>query len=70
MITILLAGASLLMSCSASAMPGQDPAALQPTAETPVEYGTVKWARRLEPALARSAKSSKPVVLCFQEVPG
>ncbi|MFT7678667.1 MAG: hypothetical protein ACI8QC_002662 [Planctomycetota bacterium] len=61
---ILLAGASLLLSCSASAMPVQDPA------KAPIEYGTVKWERRLEPALARAAKSSKPVVLCFQEVPG
>lgn len=66
---LLLAGSSLLLSCSASAAHGQDPAA-EATAKAPVEYGTVQWERRLEPALARSAKSSKPVVLCFQEVPG
>lgn len=69
MIALLFAGTCLLASCSASATYGQDPAA-EATTKAPVEYGSVQWERRLEPALARSAKSSKPVVLCFQEVPG
>lgn len=38
--------------------------------KAPVEYGQVRWGRQLEPALSASADSGKPVVLCFQEVPG
>ncbi len=34
------------------------------------ELGTVKWERKLEPALERSAADHKPILLLFQEVPG
>ena len=36
----------------------------------PVELGKVKWGRDYELALAASAKSQKPVLILFQEVPG
>jgi hypothetical protein len=36
----------------------------------PVEVGTVEWRRDLDPALAESRASGKPVFLLFQEVPG
>ncbi|NNC90828.1 MAG: hypothetical protein HKN82_20430 [Akkermansiaceae bacterium] len=36
----------------------------------PVELGAVRWSRDLDAALASSAKSGKPVLLLFQEVPG
>jgi hypothetical protein len=38
--------------------------------EVPMEFGAVHWGRQLEPALARSSASHKPVMLLFQEVPG
>ena len=38
--------------------------------DVPREFGHVDWGRKLEPALARSADSGKPVLLLFQEVPG
>ncbi len=34
------------------------------------ELGSVEWNRKLEPALARSTTSKKPVMLLFQEIPG
>ncbi|MBK9384666.1 MAG: hypothetical protein IPN34_07585 [Planctomycetes bacterium] len=51
-----------------SALPFLFTLALSP--EEPVELGAVRWARELEPALAASARTKKPVLLLFQEVPG
>ncbi len=39
-------------------------------ADTHKEFGSVRWGRKLEPALATAATSKKPVMLLFQEVPG
>ena len=44
--------------------------ALLSAAAAPVELGKVKWERKLEPALEKSAKDGKPVFLLFQEIPG
>ena len=41
-----------------------------PVDDAPPEFGRVRWGRELEPALETSARSSKPVLLLFQEVPG
>lgn len=35
-----------------------------------VEVGLVKWQRNLDEAKAESAKTNKPIMLLFQEVPG
>ena len=35
-----------------------------------IELGTVKWTRDHDAALARAAKTGKPVFVLFQEVPG
>ncbi len=45
-------------------------ATAQPNEEAPTEFGRVAWQRTLEPALADSTKTGKPVWLQFQEVPG
>lgn len=63
MYAALLAPTLLLMTCSPQDVPTQ-------ASQAPVEYGQVRWARELEPALARAKTDAKPVVLCFQEVPG
>ncbi len=39
-------------------------------ADTPQEFGAVRWGRELEPALVRASTSHKPIMLLFQEVPG
>jgi hypothetical protein len=36
----------------------------------PEELGRVKWSRNLDRGLDASARSGKPVLLLFQEVPG
>ncbi len=36
----------------------------------PVEVGDVRWGRDFEGALARSAESTRPVLVLFQEIPG
>ena len=41
-----------------------------PMDDAPPEFGRVRWGRELEPALETSARSGKPVLLLFQEVPG
>jgi hypothetical protein len=38
--------------------------------DDPQELGAVEWGRALEPALAESARSERPVLLLFQEIPG
>ena len=40
------------------------------TMENPIEVGDVRWGRDLDAALENSAKSGKPVLVLFQEVPG
>lgn len=59
----LFVPAALLMTCSPQDVPTQ-------ASEAPVEYGQVRWSRQLESSLARAKADAKPVVLCFQEVPG
>jgi hypothetical protein len=39
-------------------------------ADTPPELGTVEWGRKLEPALELAARTDRPVMLLFQEIPG
>ena len=41
-----------------------------PAPKTPPEYGVVHWNRRLDTTLTTAAKSKRPVLLVFQEVPG
>ena len=38
--------------------------------ETVTELGAIQWNHKLEPALSSAAKSKKPVMLLFQEIPG
>lgn len=38
--------------------------------DSPPEFGSVQWGRKLEPALDAAEASKKPVMLLFQEVPG
>ncbi len=38
--------------------------------QNPVEVGDVNWGRDYNAALKTSAKSGKPVLVLFQEVPG
>ncbi len=40
------------------------------TAQNPIEVGDVHWGRDFDAALEMSAKSGKPVLVLFQEVPG
>jgi hypothetical protein len=46
------------------------PLVLQEPAPQPREFGRVRWGRELEPALRAAARSERPVMLLFQEVPG
>ncbi|QDU86364.1 hypothetical protein Pla163_35150 [Planctomycetes bacterium Pla163] len=36
----------------------------------PIEIGTVAWLRDLDAGKAESARTGKPILLLFQEVPG
>lgn len=38
--------------------------------DPPIELGAVAWGRDLETARGASAKTGKPVMVLFQEVPG
>ena len=38
--------------------------------DAPREFGSIRWGRELEPALEEAARSERPVLLLFQEVPG
>ena len=40
------------------------------TIKNPIEVGDVRWGRDLDAALEYSAKSGKPVLVLFQEIPG
>ena len=40
------------------------------TIENPIEIGDVRWGRNFDAALEDSAKSGKPVLVLFQEIPG
>ena len=40
------------------------------TTRNPVEVGDVRWGRDLDAALKNSAKTGKPVLVLFQEIPG
>ena len=40
------------------------------TINNPVEVGDVRWGRDFDAALEESAKSGKPLLVLFQEVPG
>ena len=44
--------------------------AATPRGDSPTEFGDVAWGRKLEPALEASARTGRPVLLLFQEVPG
>ena len=52
---------------AASSLPGL---ACASSLDTPKELGAIQWQRKLEPALEASARSHKPLLLLFQEVPG
>jgi len=38
--------------------------------DPPIELGAVNWGRDLEAAKKTSAKTGKPIMVLFQEVPG
>ena len=38
--------------------------------QNPIEVGDVRWGRDLDAAIENSAKTGKPVLVLFQEVPG
>ena len=40
------------------------------TTDNPIEAGDVRWGRDLDAALKNSAKTGKPVLVLFQEIPG
>ena len=40
------------------------------TIKNPIEVGDVQWGRDLDAALEDSAKTGKPVLVLFQEIPG
>lgn len=40
------------------------------TINIPIEAGNVRWGRDLDAALENSAKTGKPVLVLFQEIPG
>lgn len=40
------------------------------TTKNPIEAGDVRWGRDLDAALKSSAKTGKPVLILFQEIPG
>ena len=40
------------------------------TTKNPIEAGDVRWGRDLDAALNNSAKTGKPVLVLFQEIPG
>jgi len=40
------------------------------TITNPIEVGDVRWGRDLDAALENSAKTGKPVLVLFQEIPG
>ncbi|MGC6425592.1 MAG: hypothetical protein ACON5H_01190 [Akkermansiaceae bacterium] len=56
----------LLLVCLAILPSCQSPA----ESAHPIETGTVKWSRDLDTSLKASKKTSRPVFLLFQEVPG
>ena len=53
----------MLLAFSATAYGGQ-------ATDQPIEAGDVRWGRDFEAALKNSAKSGKPVLVLFQEIPG
>ena len=62
---------ALALSCHTSEPSrNTDVSAADVPADTAVEFGHVRWQRRLEPALESASKADKPVLLLFQEVPG
>ena len=40
------------------------------TIENPIEIGDVRWGRDFDAALENSAKTGKPILVLFQEIPG
>jgi hypothetical protein len=40
------------------------------TIKNPIEVGDVRWGRDFDAALANSARTGKPVLVLFQEIPG
>jgi hypothetical protein len=40
------------------------------TIENPIEVGDVRWGRDFDAALEGSAKTGKPILVLFQEIPG
>ena len=62
---------AVMLSCNHSEPSrSTDLSAAETPRDTAVEFGHVRWNRRLEPALAQAARSERPVMLFFQEVPG
>jgi len=50
--------------------PDAAPVAVESLRTQPVEIGTVAWLRDLAAAKAESARTNKPILALFQEVPG
>lgn len=40
------------------------------TIKNPIEVGDVQWGRNFDAALSNSAKTGKPILILFQEIPG
>ena len=57
----------LLLSLAAMLLPASCHAE---AASPPVEAGKVAWSRDLDAALVSSAKTGKPLLVLFQEIPG
>ena len=53
----------IILATGAAAFSGE-------TITNPIEVGDVRWGRDLDAALENSAKTGKPVLVLFQEVPG
>lgn len=70
----LAAGVTLAAASYALAFVQDEPEAPADQPESlrtqPVEIGTVAWLRDIEAAKAEAARTEKPILLLFQEVPG
>jgi len=72
---LTLPAGALLAACGAAPAPGgavdrAPTRAAVALADTPEEFGDVAWGRDLDAALERAARTERPVLLLFQEVPG
>ena len=53
----------IILAIGATALSGE-------SITNPIEVGDVRWGRDLDAALENSAKTGKPVLVLFQEIPG